>query len=152
MNLRSINETLIADNLMATFKEATDELPSDRIDVRLPVQGFDEPFTIQLTEIETDPEAMRGVGMYQIFAPIPVTVDEAGLAQVTSALPAINTLTSLGAFSVDPDERFAYLRYVGLVDDDCDPGRVITEALWLTGFTLEHHAATILALAHVDSS
>lgn len=143
MDLRTLTQDLIAENLVATFEEATPDLPSDRIDIRLPVTGFDEPFTIQLTEIDTDPESMPGVDMFQIWAAIPVILDESALENVVASLPAINTLTALGAFSVDSDERFAYLRHVGLVDEDCDSARVITESVWLVGFSLEHHAAGI---------
>lgn len=146
MDLRALANTLIADNLDAAFRPATPDMPSDRIDVMLPVGGFDEPFTIQLTEIDTDPEAMPGVEMYQIWAPIPVVFDAESIPSVVAMLPAINVLTPLPAFNVDGGERFAYLRSIGLVDAECDPGRVITEAVWLVGFALEQHAATIVAL------
>ena len=143
MNLPVVAAEMVKDGLEAVFHEATEELPSDRIDIEIEVSGFDEPLSLQVTEIDIDREAMPEVEMYQIWAGLPQTLTADDLSDAISRLPALNILTPLIGFNVNEDEGFAYFRHVGLAPE-VNPGRVITEACWLAAFALEHFAIILI--------
>lgn len=147
MDLVALAAAMAADGLLAGFEPATEDLPADRVVVHFPVDDLDEPVLIQVTEIDHDRDAMSGLDLYQVYAPIPAVLDDDGLAEAIAALPEINALTPLIGFSVSVEERFPYFRYVGLVPTGEEQAAVVTETVWLAGFALEQHAATFLESA-----
>lgn len=147
MDLRLISAEMVLDGLDAEFLDATEELPSDRINVLLLVDGFDDEIVLQVTEVETDPEDMPGVEMFQLWAAIPVELDEAAVERVTRFLPAVNTLTPLIGFSVLPEEGIAYFRHVGMVSAGPESIPAIVQSVWMAHFALDHLAGNILRVA-----
>jgi hypothetical protein len=143
MDLPAIAAEMVADGLEAVFNEATEELPSDRIDVELEVTDFNEPLFMQVTQIDVDSEAMPEVEMYQIWVGIPEPLTPDALADAISRLPALNILTPLIGFNVNVEENFGYFRHVGLAPES-KPGRVMTEAVWLAAFAIEHFAGVLV--------
>ena len=129
----------------------TDDAPSDRVDVELAVDGFDEPVRLQVTEIDTDPEEMPGVQMFQLWAPFPAEYDAAAIERVTQFLPAANTITPLIGFSVLADEGMVFFRHVGVVPDHTESLKAVVQSVWLAHFALDHLAGPILREAyHLD--
>lgn len=147
MDLVALAAAMAADGLLAGFEPATEELPADRVVVQFPVDGLDEPVLIQVTEIEHDRDAMSGLDLFQVYAPIPTVLDDDEMAEAIAALPEINASTPLIGFSVSVEERFPYFRYVGLVPAGDEQAAVVVETVWLAGFALEQHAATFLESA-----
>lgn len=143
MDLPAIAEEMIADGLEAVFNVATEELPSDRIDIEVEVAGFDEPLSLQVTQVDVDGEAMPEVEMYQIWAGIPESLTPEAVEEAVLRLPALNILTPLIGFNVNVDEDFGFFRYIGLAPE-MNPGRVVTEACWLAAFALEHFALILV--------
>lgn len=143
MDLPAIAAEMVADGLEAVFNAATEELPSDRIDIEVEVFGFDEPLSLQVTHVEVDGDAMPEVEMYQIWAGIPEVLTQEAIEEAVLRLPALNILTPLIGFNVNVDEAFSFFRYVGLAPET-NPGRVVTEACWLAAFALENFALILI--------
>lgn len=75
MNLQALVEVLTADDLSAVFEPANEEFDADRVDVAMAIDGFADPITLQITQIEIEPDSMSGFEMIQIYVPIPLELD-----------------------------------------------------------------------------
>lgn len=147
MDLELLTAELVLDGIDAEFGVATDDLPSDRVDVLLQVDGFTDRISLQITQIETDPDAMPGVEMFQLWAAFPLELTGEGVERVARFLPVVNTMTPLVGFNVLPDERLVYFRHVGIVSDQPVAVAAILRSVWLAHYALDHLAAGIVQVA-----
>jgi hypothetical protein len=147
MDLQALQKTLFEDNLPAAFLPADEELDAARVNVALDVEGFSQPIVLQITQVETEVGALSGLELIQLFAPIPLELEEEAASEIVWALPAINEVVPLVGFNVHPEERFVYFRHVMLVPEG-EVGRgVVVEAVWMAHFALDMWASEFAAAA-----
>jgi hypothetical protein len=145
MNLLTLKDNISEDGLPASFEPATEGFDAERVNVKLDIDGFAEPLTLQITEIETD--QIKDLEMVQLYAPISIELGEAQARDILQILPEINEAVPLIGFNIHPEEKFVYFRHVMLVPEGNIGLKVVTEGTWMAHFALDMFAGRIAAIA-----
>ena len=56
MDFPALVKVLTADDLDAAFEPASEEFDADHVNVAMAIDGFAEPLTLQITQIEVEPD------------------------------------------------------------------------------------------------
>lgn len=152
MNFKALVKVLAADDLRAVFEPASEEFDADHVNVALDIEGFADPLILQITQIDVEPGHMSGFEMIQIYAPIPLELDEESADDLVGVLPDVNQAVPLIGFNVHPEEKFLYFRHVMLSPKGKIGAQMITEAVWLSQFAVDTFAPQFLELAQSESN
>lgn len=148
MDLEEVRDLLFKETFAATFEPATEDLPSDRVNVEFEVERIASPLQLQIIQIpEGANDQAAGVAMYQFYVPIPIEVSEAAADEVRLLLPTVNLVAPLMGFNLHETEGFVYFRYVLLTPASAAAGPTIARTVWLIYFTLDNLAADVAAVA-----
>ncbi len=147
MDLAALCDVLDADGLTAVFEPESAEFDADRVDVALEIEGFADPLTLQITQVETNPDTLPDLEMAQLYAPIPIEFDEDSVQAILEVLPDVNEAVPLIGFNLHLEESFVYFRHVMLVPVGEMGQRLITEAAWMVNFALDTYAQRFAAIA-----
>ena len=112
MDFPALVKVLTADDLNAAFEPASEEFDADHVNVAMDIEGFADPLTIQITQIEVESDSMSGFEMIQIYIPIPLELDEESVDEIVGVLPDVNQQVPLIGFNVHPEENFLYFRHL----------------------------------------
>ncbi len=147
MDFRVLEQVLTDDDLSAVFEPASEEFDTDRVDVAIDIEGFDEPLVLQITQIEVETDDEPEFEMIQIFVPIPLELKEEAVDEIVGVLPDINQQVPLIGFNVDLEERFVYFRHVMLSPEGETGAQLVTEAVWLSQYAVDTFALQFLEFA-----
>ena len=150
MDFRVLEQVLNDDDLSAAFEAASEEFDTDRVDVAIDIEGFDEPLVLQITQIEVESDDEQEFEMIQIFVPIPLELKEEAVDEIVGVLPDINQQVPLIGFNVDIvdiEERFVYFRHVMLAPEGETGAQLVTEAVWLSQYAVDTFALQFLEFA-----
>ncbi len=150
MDFRVLEQVLTDDDLSAVFEPASEEFDTDRVDVAIDIEGFDEPLVLQITQIEVESDDEQEFEMIQIFVPIPLELKEEAVDEIVGVLPDINQQVPLIGFNVDIvdiEERFVYFRHVMLAPEGETGAQLVTEAVWLSQYAVDTFALQFLEFA-----
>lgn len=151
MNLKALVNVLTADTLAAAFEPASEEFDADHVNVVMDIEGFDEPITLQITEVEVESEGKSDFEMIQIYVPIPMDLDEEAADDIIGILPDVNQEVPLIGFNVHPEEKFLYFRHVMLTPKSKTGAQMVTEAVWLSQYAVDTFAQQFLEFAESES-
>jgi hypothetical protein len=146
MDLQALTTVLAHDELLADFIPADADIDTGRVNVALIVDGFADLLNLQITQIDIEPNSLSGLEMVQLYAPIPLELDENALAAVLEVLPEVNQAVPLIGFNVHLQEEFIYFRYVMLVPAGEIGLKLVTEATWMAHFALDNFASSLIAI------
>ena len=147
MDLVTLRNLLADDDLIATFELADEEFDADRVDVSVEIEGFSDPLTLQIMQVETDQDSLPGAEMVQLYAPIPLELDEEAADTIIGLLPEVNQAVPLIGFNVHPEEGFVYFRHVMLTPLGETGQQLVKEAVWMAHFALDTFAYRFAAIA-----
>jgi hypothetical protein len=150
MDLDALQRVLFEDGLAAILEPRDEELDADRVSVALNVEGFEDPLVMQITQVETDPDDLEGMELIQLYAPIPVPVEEDAVDEILGTLPEVNELVPLIGFNLHLDDQFVYYRHVMLVPAGEVGQQVVTEGVWLAHFALDAFAGGLARMAQLE--
>lgn len=143
MELQALERRLTGDGFIAAFVAASEDMDADHVNVALNTDGFARPLTLQITRIESEPGAMSGLGLVQLFVALPIEVAQEAVRDVLEVLPEINEATPLIGFNLHPEGPFVYFRHVMLVPEGESGLRVVNQAVWLVNFALDLFASEL---------
>jgi hypothetical protein len=147
MDLQALSDHLLTDSLVSVYFDADDDHEIAQVVVRLPTQGFDEPLSLTVTQVETG-NSMEGYELLQLYAPIPVQFDEAELLQLLVPVMEANEAVPLIGFNLHLGEMgFLYYRTVVLAPPGDAGIALVAEAIWLSAFSLDFHGASLIRSA-----
>ena len=89
--------------------------------------------------------------MIQIYAPIPLEIDEESVDDIVGFLPDINQQVPLIGFNVHLEEQFVYFRHVMLSPEGKTGAQMVTEAVWLSQYAVDTFAHRFLEFAESES-
>ncbi len=150
MDLAHYAIALASSGMKATFFPTDEEFDMERIEVLVDVEGFDAPLTIQVTRPPIAEEALDGLDMVQIYAPIPVELTPDQLDWMAYAVTRANELAALIGFSVREEESFLYFRTLMLLPPGEIALKMVVEGVMRTHYTLDLHAAILIEGALED--
>ena len=150
MNFPALVKVLTADDLDAAFEPASEEFDADHVNVAMAIDGFSEPLTLQITQIEVESDNESDFEMIQIYVPIPLELDEESADDIIGVLPDVNQEVPLIGFNVHPEEKFLYFRHVMLSPKGKIGAQMITEAAWLSQFAVDTFALQFLEFAQSE--
>jgi len=147
MDFRVLEQVLTDDDLSAVFEPATEEFDTDRVDVAIDIEGFDEPLVLPITQIEVESDDESEFEMIQIFVPIPLELNEKAVDDIVGLLPDVNQQVPLIGFNVHLEEQFVYFRHVMLAPEGETGAQLVTEAVWLSQYAVDTFALQFLEFA-----
>ena len=150
MDLSKLQRVLFEDGLAAIFEPQDQEVDADRVSLALDVNGFADPLTLQITQIETAPGDLSDLELVQLYAPIPVPIDQVRMGEILEALPEINEAVPLIGFNLHMEDLFTYYRHVMLVPVGQIGLQVVKEGVWLAHFALDAFAAGLVRMARAE--
>lgn len=151
MDLKKLADVLRADDLEAQYFAADAEFDADRVDVSVHTDGFDEPLIIQITEPPVAEGSVGVLELIQLYAGIPVELEEGEIAWLVYGVQRANELSPLVGFCVHEAGSILYFRTVlPVLKGDAGIG-VVNEGVWLTAFALDLHAANLIQGAREES-
>ena len=151
MNFQALVKVLTADDLSSVFEPADEDFDADHVNVTMDIDGFAEPLTLQITQIEVESDDMSGFEMIQIYVPIPLELDEESVDDLVGVLPDVNQAVPLIGFNVHLEEKFMYFRHVMLTPKGKTGAQMIAEAVWLSQFAVDTFAHQFLEFAESES-
>ncbi len=151
MDFRVLEQVLNDDDLSAAFEAASEEFDTDRVDVAIDIEGFDEPLVLQITQIEVESDDEPEFEMIQIYVPIPLDLNEEAVDDIIGVLPDVNQQVPLIGFNVHLEEQFVYFRHVMLSPEGETGTKMVTEAVWLSQYAVDTFALQFLEFAQSES-
>jgi hypothetical protein len=150
MDLDTLQRILFKEGLTAISAPRDEEFDADRVEVALDTEGFVDPIVLQITQIETDPDDLPDMELIQIYAPIPVPVEEDAVDEILAVLPDVNEAVPLIGFNLHLEDRFVYYRHVMLVPTGKIGLQVAKEGVWLAHFALDAFAGGLARMAQFE--
>uniref|UniRef100_UPI004048311C hypothetical protein n=1 Tax=Algoriphagus sp. TaxID=1872435 RepID=UPI004048311C len=132
-----IKKILQDNNIDFVFYPKSESLPVDKIDLDLFIENYPQnlPSKIEIMFVPGIEEATSGLSLLQFYAILNLEINgkDAVKNELMKFISAINYTLATGAFILNPEEEYIYLKYNLSIDQeqDKDLELKLTRIIWL---------------------
>lgn len=141
VKLKTIVEALEKDGLAAEFEKASDDIPADRVNMVVEIEGRDpeEGYVAQIMFVPGIKEEVEDVDLLQFFVILYDELKAGDQDRLRDLLPKLNLNMPVGFFGLHEGDGYVYYRNVVPLArssdaDDKATLKVVTETAWLVAY------------------